>query len=65
MRQNKNITIAYDLSNEKEKGLLSILEGISENSQRSLSQVSKTLIELGLISFIDVLEKSLTKNETK
>ena len=65
MRQNKNITIAYDLSEEKEKDILSVLEGISESSQRSLSQVSKTLIELGLILFIDALEKSSSKNETK
>lgn len=65
MRQNKNITIAYDLSNKKEKDLLSVLESISENSQRSLSQVSKTLIELGLILLESVLQKSLIENETK
>lgn len=63
MRQNKNITIAYDLSDEMEKNILSILEGISENSKRSLSQITKTFVELGLILLIDVLKKSIIKDE--
>lgn len=64
MRQNKNITIAYDMSLESDKEAIAYLEDISKATNRSLSQVSKTLLELG-ISIFDNLVKELKSNEIK
>ena len=64
MRQNKNITIAYDISLESDKEAIDYLENISKATNRSLSQVSKTLLELGITTF-DSLVKELKKDETK
>lgn len=64
MRQNKNITIAYDISLESDKEAIDYLENISKTTNRSLSQVSKTLLELGIATF-DSLMKELKEDETK
>lgn len=62
MRQNKNITIAYDISVESDKEAIDYLENISKANNRSLSQVSKTLLELGIATF-DSLVKELKRDE--
>lgn len=63
MRQNKNITIAFDLSEEGDKEVLDYLITIAVNTNRSVSQVAKTLLELGLSIFDSLLDKNI--NETK
>lgn len=64
MRQNKNITIAYDLNNEHEMHLLKALEITAKSSNRSISQIAKIILELGLYTFKEILETSI-KNEAK
>lgn len=63
MRQNRNITVAYDLSEQKDKEVLNYIITIATNTNRSISQVAKTLLELGLIIFDKILEKNI--NEAK
>ena len=62
MRQNKNITIAFDLYEEADKEVLDYLTTIAIKTNRSISQVSKTLLELGIVVFDNSL-KGVLKNE--
>lgn len=63
MRQNKNISIAFDISDKGDKEALDYLIAIASNTNRSLSQVSKTLLELGLVIFDNaVKEQKESKN---
>jgi hypothetical protein len=62
MRQNKNITIAYDISVESDKEAINYLKKISKDTNRSLSQTSKTLLGLGITTF-NSLVKELIKVE--
>lgn len=64
MRQNKNITIAYDISKDKDRKTLDCLEGISKTIGRSISYVAKELLELGLIKNYEILNEHI-KDETK
>lgn len=64
MRQNKNISIAFDLSEEEDKEALNYLNTIAINTNRSISQISKTLLELGL-SIFDIILKDKISNEVK
>ena len=64
MRQNKNITIAFDLSEKGDKEALDYLATIAINTNRSISQVSKTLLELGLSIFDTILKENIN-NEIK
>ena len=62
MRQNKNISIAFDISSKGDKEVLDYLTAIASSTNRSLSQVSKTLLELGLVAF-DKAVKEQKENE--
>lgn len=62
MRQNKNISIAFDISREEDKETLDYLIAIASTTNRSLSQVAKTLLEFGIITF-DAIIKGAKKDE--
>lgn len=64
MRQNKNITIAYDLSEEKDKNQIDCLEIIARDIERSTSYVAKAILKLGLQEFCKIIIK-MSENETK
>lgn len=64
MRQNKNITIAFDLSEEEEKNQIDCLEIIARDIERSTSYVAKMILKLGLEEFCKMAIK-MNENETK
>lgn len=64
MRQNKNITIAFDLSEEKEKNQIDCLEIIARDVERSTSYVAKMILKLGLEEFCKMAIE-MSKDETK
>lgn len=64
MRQNKNITIAFDLSEEEEKNQIYCLEIIARDIERSISYVAKMILKLGLEEFCKRAIK-MNENETK
>lgn len=64
MRQNKNITIAYDLSEQEDKNIIDALEIIAEDVERSTSYVAKTILKLGLEEFCKKAIE-MSENETK
>lgn len=64
MRQNKNITIAYDILDEDEKLTIQCLESIAKSTGRSVSQITKILVEMGLIKYAECLKRDF-KIETK
>lgn len=64
MRQNKNITIAYDLSEEEDKNQIDCLEIIARDVERSTSYVAKTILKLGLQEFCKMAIE-MSENETK
>lgn len=64
MRQNKNITIAYDISIEEDKKTLDCLESIAKTIGRSISYVAKELLELGLLKAYENIKEHM-ENETK
>lgn len=64
MRQNKNITIAYDLSEEEDKNQIDCLEIIARDVERSTSYVAKTILKLGLQEFCKMAIE-MNENETK
>lgn len=59
MRQNRNITIAYDVLEEREKLTIDCLESIAKTSGWSVSQVAKYLVELGLAKCAEDLKRKL------
>lgn len=64
MRQNKNITIAFDLSEEGEKNQIDCLEIIARDVERSTSYVAKMILKLGLEEFCKMAIE-MNENETK
>lgn len=57
MRQNKNVTIAYDMLDEDEKLTIQCLECIAKSTGRSISQIAKIILEMGLIKYAECLKR--------